>query len=241
MGQTDTQRIWLISRPTTLLCHLRDCGLHPDDVRSRAQQDYHESYSPQKGTRQQTIIYPHGAGSATIPAMIPPAPVGTGIVMPLQSHGGLLQPLNITPAVTASVSPLFPASSTPLPSTAAQISTSNLLGLSSYNSMPPSPALSSISVTSYHPKRQRLTQSGLYRSGSGSLGPSASASASPLIHWSPEIAWTSADQTDWETGLARLTASAGLPLRWIENPEWKKFCDRFLPTAKNPSSKVLTT
>ncbi|KAF8433040.1 hypothetical protein L210DRAFT_3650107 [Boletus edulis BED1] len=66
-GQTDTQRIWLISRPTTLLCHLRDCELHPDDVRSRAQRDYHESYSPQKGTRQQTIVYPHGAGPAVMP------------------------------------------------------------------------------------------------------------------------------------------------------------------------------
>ncbi|KIK74201.1 hypothetical protein PAXRUDRAFT_72299, partial [Paxillus rubicundulus Ve08.2h10] len=40
--------------------------------------------------------------------------------------------------------------------------------------------------------------------------------------------------------LARLTASAGLPLQWIENPEWKKICDRFLSKAKNPSSKVLT-
>ncbi|KAF8550336.1 hypothetical protein OG21DRAFT_1386507, partial [Imleria badia] len=52
--------------------------------------------------------------------------------------------------------------------------------------------------------------------------------------------WTSADQADWKTGLARLTASAGLPLRWIENPEWKKLCDRFLPKAKIPSPKVLT-
>ncbi|KIK73899.1 hypothetical protein PAXRUDRAFT_109554, partial [Paxillus rubicundulus Ve08.2h10] len=54
------------------------------------------------------------------------------------------------------------------------------------------------------------------------------------------VVWTPTDQADWETGLARLTASAGLPLRWIENPEWKKICDWFLSKAKNPSSKVLT-
>lgn len=55
-----------------------------------------------------------------------------------------------------------------------------------------------------------------------------------------EVVWTSADPADWETGLARLTASTGLPLRWIENPEWKKLCDYFLPKAKIPSPKVLT-
>ncbi|KAG2124051.1 hypothetical protein DEU56DRAFT_705850, partial [Suillus clintonianus] len=52
--------------------------------------------------------------------------------------------------------------------------------------------------------------------------------------------WTDADQADWEAGLARVTASAGLPLRWVENPEWLRLCDRFIPRAKAPSAKVLT-
>ncbi|KAG2029305.1 hypothetical protein BDR03DRAFT_936854 [Suillus americanus] len=47
------------------------------------------------------------------------------------------------------------------------------------------------------------------------------------------------EQADWEAGLARVTASAGLPLRWVENPEWLKLCDRFIPRAKVPSAKVL--
>ncbi|KIK99141.1 hypothetical protein PAXRUDRAFT_823117, partial [Paxillus rubicundulus Ve08.2h10] len=40
-AQNDIRRIWLVSRPTTLLCHLRDCDLHNPDIRSRAQQEYH--------------------------------------------------------------------------------------------------------------------------------------------------------------------------------------------------------
>jgi hypothetical protein len=44
----------------------------------------------------------------------------------------------------------------------------------------------------------------------------------------------------WEAGLVRLTASAGLPLQWVKNPEWLKLCDRFISRAKIPSAKVLT-
>ncbi|KAI9570855.1 hypothetical protein HD554DRAFT_2037075 [Boletus coccyginus] len=85
-----------------------------------------------------------------------------------------------------------------------------------------------------------LTQSGHFLTASGLLGPSTpciSPSPGPT-HWVTKVVWTSADQADWETGLARLTASAGLPLRWIENPEWKKLCDCFLPKAKIPSLKA---
>ena len=40
--------------------------------------------------------------------------------------------------------------------------------------------------------------------------------------------------------IVRLTASAGLPLSWVENPEWLDFCTEFVPQAKSPSRKVLT-
>ncbi|KAF8574508.1 hypothetical protein K439DRAFT_1372203 [Ramaria rubella] len=33
--------------------------------------------------------------------------------------------------------------------------------------------------------------------------------------------------------------SAGLPLKWVENPEWLLFCEHFVPCAKSPSCKVL--
>lgn len=38
-GQTSLGRGWLVSRTTTLLCHLRECAHQPDSVRSRAQSE----------------------------------------------------------------------------------------------------------------------------------------------------------------------------------------------------------
>ncbi|KAJ8590092.1 hypothetical protein M405DRAFT_737503 [Rhizopogon salebrosus TDB-379] len=89
-------------------------------------------------------------------------------------------------------------------------------------------------------KRQRTTQSGLYRSISQPAITVSGLSPHVSVHWPTGQPWTDADQADWEAGLARLTASAGLPLRWVENPEWLKLCDRFIPRAKIPSAKVLT-
>jgi hypothetical protein len=53
--------------------------------------------------------------------------------------------------------------------------------------------------------------------------------------WSPEL------QGVFEVHIARLTASAGLPLSWVDNPEWIDFIHQFLPWAASPSRKVLTT
>jgi hypothetical protein len=40
--------------------------------------------------------------------------------------------------------------------------------------------------------------------------------------------------------LIRLTASAGLPLSWIENMEWISLCEEFIPGVPSVSWKVLT-
>lgn len=54
------------------------------------------------------------------------------------------------------------------------------------------------------------------------------------------LIWTTDRQAAFENRLARLTACAGLPLSWVDNPEWIEFCEEFLPAAKSPSRKVLT-
>jgi hypothetical protein len=54
------------------------------------------------------------------------------------------------------------------------------------------------------------------------------------------LIWNVEHQTQFENRLARLTASAGLPFSWVDNPEWLEFCEEFLPNAKSPSRKVLT-
>lgn len=53
--------------------------------------------------------------------------------------------------------------------------------------------------------------------------------------WSPEL------QTTFETRITRLTAAAGLPLSWVDNPEWIDFIHEFLPGAVSPSRRVLTS
>jgi len=52
--------------------------------------------------------------------------------------------------------------------------------------------------------------------------------------WSPER------QRLFETRIARLTSSAGLPLAWVDNPEWALFCEEYIPMARSPSRKTLT-
>ena len=52
--------------------------------------------------------------------------------------------------------------------------------------------------------------------------------------------WSLAQQKSFENYIAHLTASAGLPLSWVDNAEFISFIDEFLPAAKCPSRKVLT-
>jgi len=55
-----------------------------------------------------------------------------------------------------------------------------------------------------------------------------------------DVGANSTRQMRFEERMIRLTASAGLPLSWVENPEWLNFCTEFIPQAKSPSRKVLT-
>ena len=53
--------------------------------------------------------------------------------------------------------------------------------------------------------------------------------------------WPTDRQNTFNTRLGRLTASAGLSLGWVENPEFILFCQEFVhPSAVVPSRKVLT-
>jgi hypothetical protein len=73
---------------------------------------------------------------------------------------------------------------------------------------------------------------------SANLPNPGSRSQSVLINdsgiWPPEY------QTKFEERIARLTVSAGLPLSWVDNPEWIDFIKDFLPFAWSPLRKVLT-
>ena len=52
--------------------------------------------------------------------------------------------------------------------------------------------------------------------------------------------WNAANQLGFENRLARLTASAGLPLSWVDNLEWIGFVEEFIPHAQPFDRKALT-
>jgi hypothetical protein len=117
-----------------------------------------------------------------------------------------------------------------------------------------SPYTLSISRPSSHMSHERMPS--VVSSSSSSLTPFDSISVSggppsshsrrrgritPFNSHTPlELAWSNGRQTSFEERITRLTVSAGLPLSWVENPEWLDFCTELVPQAKSPSCKVLT-
>ena len=115
------------------------------------------------------------------------------------------------------------------------------------NSAAPSPQLSALPFplidpipVSYgsplHPNQSPAT-SFLYPPPVGPTTPRIFQPASP----SSQGDWPQDLQRRFEIQVARLTAAAGLPLSWVDNPEWIDLVHQFLPAAKSPSRKILTT
>lgn len=74
------------------------------------------------------------------------------------------------------------------------------------------------------------------RSSSGGYAPRSSSNLRPA----EAIVWTKEQQESFEDAIGRLTASGGLPLSWVDNPEWLGLVDQFIPGATSPSRKSLT-
>ena len=66
-----------------------------------------------------------------------------------------------------------------------------------------------------------------------------SVSVSSIFHHQ-SMQWTPDKQKQFETCLACITASASLPLSWVDNIEWIWFVDEFLPMAASPSCRTLS-
>ena len=156
---------------------------------------------------------------------------------------GTILPSPMFPSGSRSSSQMLPPQSLPssrLNSPALHVQTSALP--SPINSTAPSPQLSVLSFPLIDPLpllngtplyNQSPAMSSLY------VEPSTSLIFQPpgLQGWG----WSEELQIRFEIQIARLTAAAGLPLSWVDNPEWIDFIHIFLPAAKSPSRKVLTT
>ena len=148
-------------------------------------------------------------------AISPKKPVASGLTH--QNVPPLWLPSNPgnqrSPSYSQMLPPISPAASTSALSALPSPYTNLIIPLSD------SPMLSPAQSFSNHPTPRSRSQSILIDN---------------VGVWIPEY------QRKFEERIARLTVSAGLPLSWVDNPEWIDFINDFLPFARSPSRKVLT-
>jgi hypothetical protein len=70
--------------------------------------------------------------------------------------------------------------------------------------------------------------------------PRSRSSAMQFVSAEPS-SWNAAKQINFDSQITCITASAGLPLSWVDNAKWLAFVDEFIPAAKSPSHRVLTS
>jgi hypothetical protein len=228
-------RGWISSAVTTVLNHLRDCTHVSQDVRSNAVNDTQRSGrgapdSPSKSRRRRRLENRDGS-HPYIPA--PPRstisstshhsfPTAAGS----STHRGTELWVNNVQGVDLGQSYFPPSpiiSHPPTPNPEFQ----NM-------SLPPpsqsfSPTPTELSSNHSYPQPQALP-----RPYPGSRRASFQHGVDPSLQWSPER------QRRFETRVARLTASAGFSLSWVDNVEWIDLCNEFIPAAKSPSRQTLT-
>lgn len=245
-------RGWRRSASSTLLNHLADCPYQTEEVKSAALNDPACSKSLRSGstgTGRTTrlggqpgssppqftgpvphITLPHipQAGSSTGPATQPTQPTldwhqtATGFYgqsLPFQGHinpgpSPLPSPLIFSPGLT-----LAPSDS-----------------ISQANSQPGSASADSQGSATggglnhdriLHPLSSRNSLRSLSRRGTLNIN-------------NQYTTWSTEKQQSFENRLGRLTASAGLPFSWVDNPEWLAFVDEFIPAAQSPGRRKLT-
>ena len=216
MGQNEPSRGWQSNAQDTLLNHLKTCMLHPETVRQQVI-NWKLKASPVRRTYQDAF------GTNVMPPPLPGLPLA-----------GRSQISNQFPVAGLSSAPL----AHPMPT---HIHTSSLIAPSGSNtpnmsplimdspiplSAAPSPTLSEASFADSQ-KRRRISRS---------------ISSHVLSrHATLPEPWNLGNQEHFESRIARITAATNFPLAWVENPEVLAFFDEFIPAAKVPTRKVLTT
>ena len=218
VAQHDTRREWLTVRTEVLINHLVNCERHPEPIREKArvQKASMSTKSPRKAVSYHDFGNRHWSsegGTAVEPPY--PQPMMLQVQTPAETYQSAY-----TLTVPPSSSQISPYTSQASPSIPSGSSSGSSIGTAS---IAPS---DSYSLRGHIRGVQRRRASG--KSRAGTVAPA------------PPDTWSDARQLRFEEKLVRLTASAGLPLSWVENPEWLSFCTEFLPSAKSPSRKVLT-
>jgi hypothetical protein len=202
----------------TCINHLKVCRNHPDHVSERAQV---EGASPKKP--RYSPYQPARPGVTSVPGIFPSGSTSSQMLPPS------------LPPSTRFNSPALHLQTSALPSPA--ISTLPSPQLSAL----PSPFINTFPLSngSHHPLYLSDQSPAMSTPLSLCVEPATSHALQPTppSGWGN---WSQALQEKFEMRIARLTASAGFPLSWVDNPEWIDFIYEFLPAAKSPSRKALT-
>ena len=194
-----------------LVNHLRTCQYQPDEVKTRANLEYSRTSRSPHRRQGNPIRYHTNIDSMSVPG--PSTFRHSPYPLPPLSMASSSLSNMIDPSLLSSVPDAVP-------------------GLF-YQPSPPASWVISV-VSSLAPS----DSASAVPSRSNSLRWSCSHQSQETVHASLE--WSPTHQQRFEERLIRLTASAGFPLSWIENPEWLDLCCDFIPAAKSPSRKTLT-
>lgn len=233
-----SQRAWLQSNVNTLSIHLRDCHNAPEAIRLRAQgylpgESQAASHQvPGPLTPDPSVLDPRlalpplhieqhtphlpapGPSTLLVPPQIPLRPIDLQVDTRDLSH---------PPSTSATPLLLSPLQQLPFGP-----STSQLSSTSSTPSSLPSVPSQSIALPSVPLKRQRSGNS-------RSLRRVTSLLKDGLPVWSEE------KQRSFEECIAKLTVSANLPFRWVENPHFERLRALGFPGARPISRKILVS
>jgi hypothetical protein len=233
-GHNANDRGWRRSASSTLLNHLADCLYQTDQIRSRALNDPASSKSlrslsasgPAESTSSLRMMDQARVGGGHVPHItyppqqpIPGASTGPGTL----DHWHQSLPFHsINPTPSPLPSPLiFSSGLSESLAPSDSISQTN----SQHGSGPSASADSQGSVGLH----DRILRRSLSRRGTQALNIN-----------NQYTTWSTEKQQSFENRLGRLTASAGLPFSWVDNPEWLAFVDEFIPAAQSPGRRKLT-
>lgn len=223
-AENKRSRLWLPARPETLTNHLLICPYQSPEVKSRAQ--------AKKSKGGDSTLSPARAVS-TVSQLHPQDPS-------ISNH--LRDPsFQAIQPIFGSLPPQNPSSGQgPVLHTNTSVAwLSAMSPVAGMSSIPNSPALTpselSISPSESASQVGRLSRQPSFSSDRQSKRPRRSRAPTTSL---PQ--WADGHQVLFETQLARITAACGFPLSWVDNPEFEKFCQEFIPGARVPSRGTLT-
>ncbi|KAI0073823.1 hypothetical protein K474DRAFT_1700112 [Panus rudis PR-1116 ss-1] len=236
------ENTWIVGRPETILNHLKECVLQTDETRARARATLQENHTRTPSKRRYDDVSDDNPFTSTVLPPLPALSIPSG---PAVAAGG---PSNALGFPGASMSASYSPQSSALFGGASGLGFSPAQSISSFPSVsgtPTSTNLSPITLSGAFGSHASISSpspvpgsSGLKRPRShAAAGLSCSGSRSSLI--SPAYnaeEWTKAHQDRLEYRLMRITASAGFPLTWTQNPEVHLLLDEFVsPAAVAPN------